>query len=392
MLTLRYDNTPAGAPDTYGNADDILYGPNDTELQRFRKSAAGAPAASAALIAAIDAWIGQRGAPARPVYLMVHGYLYDPASDKDFSAASPFGTIYGTPNPPNPTHNLSWLPLVGECADDGSAGADNAIAFAYTSDAKAADWSRAGWSLRYQYAVFDLAPAAARALATVIAHLGTRAVPIRILAHSLGTRTTSQALGLLQGKVPANLQRAVLLDGAEFCVDARDNLLAKGFDVFNIVNGTDRVLELGGQKTLHPIRANNSLEACSIGFTGLCKDDEWLDLQLDNPDLVTWLANGRAPTARRYAIDANAQENSHPFAAFNHWCCYTNDGNRDLVRDLLQNDAMTIAAMRAAGVPGGTSAPAFGQFRGVPIPTVPRTRSARQDILRTGDFMPGGSG
>ena len=42
MLTLRYDNLPAGAPDTYGETEDVLYGPGDAELQRFRKATSGA--------------------------------------------------------------------------------------------------------------------------------------------------------------------------------------------------------------------------------------------------------------------------------------------------------------------------------------------------------------
>ncbi len=379
MLALRYDNIPAGAPDTYGTTEDVLYGPGETELQRFRKSVPGAPSASPALAATIDQWLAQRGGPARPVYIMVHGYLYDPTSTQDYSSDSPFGSVFG--NPPDPVYNLSWLPLVGECNDAGTPLADSAIAFAYTSDATAAEWTRAGWNQRYQYAVFDLAPLAARALATVIAYLGTLPVTIRILAHSLGTRTMSQAIGLLHGRVPANLERLVLLDGAEFCVDAQANLLAKGFDVINIVNRADRVLLLGGQTILHPIRPNNSLEACSIGFSGLCDHDQWLDLQLDRPELVAWFASGQAPTGKAYAVDGNALENSHPFAAFNHWCCYTNDGNRTLVRDLLQDDRMTVAALRKAGVPGGTTAPAFGHFAGVPIPPVPTSRQAREDAV-----------
>lgn len=382
MLALRYDNVPAGAPDTYGTTEDVLYGPDDRELQRFRKSVPSAPAPSAALIAALDGWIARRGGPDRPVYVMVHGYLYDPASTEDHSSDSPFGSVFG--NPPDPVHNLTWLPLVGECNDVGVSLSDSAIAFAYTSDASASEVQNAGWNQRYQYAVFDLAPLAARALAVVLAHLGTLPVTVRILAHSLGTRTTSQALRLLAGRIPANLDRVVLLDGAEFCIDAQANLLAKGFDVVNIVNRTDRVLLLGGQTILHPIRQNNSLDACSIGFNGLCDDPAWIDLQLDRPDLVRWFASGSAPTGKAYSVDANALENSHPFAAFNHWCCYTNDGNRALIRDLLQDDRMTVTALRRAGAPGGTNAPAFGRFAGIPIPPVPSSRQDRQDVIGTG--------
>jgi hypothetical protein len=379
MLKLKYNPAVAGAPNQYGTLVDRLEAGDDSLLQEFPKAQAGFIPPEAALSNAISTWLARRGARPEPVIVMVHGYLFNPNDSLDTDQNSPFSSVYGVP--PATNYHLSWLPLVGECDQMGGDKAENAIAFAYKSVAGFAEFAGAGWNFSYQHAVFDLAPLAARALAAILAALAAQTPLVRILAHSLGTRTVGQAIRLLRARMPANLERLVLLDGAEFCVDAAANFAGCAFDVFNIVNRTDTVLRLGGDELCAPIRPNNSLSARVIGFDGLGNNARWLDLQLDNPALVRWFAQGNAPDGKPYAIDALAREESHPFAGLDHWSCYTNDGNRALVRDLLFSDVMTVAQMQAHRVPDGTDAPARGHFNDQPIPPTPQSRMERQRQL-----------
>ena len=376
MLRFRYHAVPSGAPDTYGTtADRLLVG--DTPILDIRKSDPDAPSAPAQLAQAIETWLAGRTDPARPVYLMVHGYQFDPSSGETSNTNSPYGSVYGVPSATLP-HNLSWLPLVGECDDSGNPLGDAAIAFAYTSIGSANDYSSAGWSNSYQHAVFDLSPLAARALATILDYLGRRPIRLRVLAHSLGTRTISQAMHLLRDRIPASVERVILLQGAEFCVDAQANLLGKGFDVSTVMNRDDQVLGHGGDTFCHPYRPNNSLEACVIGQEGLCDDPAWLDLPLDKEELQTWFAAANAPTGTAYTITGEATDGAHGGQILGHWVSYTDDGNRALVRDLLQDDRMTVAALRAAGVPRGTGRPSFGHFAGHAVPATLDTRAKRE--------------
>ena len=381
MLSLTYRPTAAGAPSEYGAATDYLQAANAAPLQDFPKAQPGFMPPSDRLVEAIGNWLPTRARPADPLVVMVHGYLYDPAKTGVAGGDSPFATVYGLP--PAANSQLSWLPLVGECDADGANPTENAIAFAYTSESPAGEFARAGWDNEYQYAVFDQSPLAARALASILAALGARHdITVRILAHSLGTRTTSQAIGLLRARMPANLDRVVLLDGAEFCVDAAANFAGCSFDVINIVNGTDLVLRLGAEKMCHPVRPNGAAEACVIGYDGLGGNARWIDLRLDNPELVTWCAAARAPDGVPYALQAMALDGDpHPLAGLDHWSCYTNPGNRPFVRDLLFSDVMTVAQLRAHGASDGSGQPMYGQFAGRAIPLVPPSRVARQRLI-----------
>jgi hypothetical protein len=381
MLKLIYDTVDAGAPSQYGNAIDVFRDENRNMLQNFPKTQAGFAPAEPALAAAIDTWLAARGDRAEPVVVMVHGYLYDPSKNNGMDPDSPFQLTYGYPSPTLDAH-LTWLPIVGECDQNGQNRAENAVAFAYRSEADIAATARAGWNNSYQYAVFDLSPLAARALASVLVYLGSKPITLRVLAHSLGTRTFSQALRLIRARMPPNLDRVVLLDGAEFCVDAAANFAACPFDVFNVSSRMDTVLRLGATQLCHPMRQNGSLSACVIGFDGLGGgNDRWLDMQFDSQALVDWYAAANAPDGIPYSIDAAAEEGSHPSAGMDHWACYTNDGNRALLRDLLASDVMTGAQFKAHGIPLGNSSPAFGRFDGVAVPTLPQSTVERQRLI-----------
>jgi len=390
MLRLNYTCKPAGAPDTYGTADDTLKTEAGDRLQLFRKSTPGAAEPSAALASHINDWLRRRRDARHPVIVMVHGYLYDP-DEADTHDSNPRSSVFGTPPAVHPA--LSWLPIVGECDDAGSTIAETAIGFAYTSHAGRPEVGEAGWNQPYQYAVFDQSPLAARALATVLRHLGTTDARVRILAHSLGTRTTSQAIGMLGERTPGNIDRIVLLNGAEFSVDAAANFRGRKMDVLNICSRADAVLKLGGDTLCHPIRLQNSPAACVIGRDGLAKAPRWLDLQLDSDALQHWFAEARAPNGTAYQVSPHPDANDpHRTAKLAHWCCYTGNGNRALVRDLLLHPAMTVAGLREAAVPEGNDSPMHGRFSNVAIPPTPVSRADRRIALDTNGPVAGGAG
>lgn len=391
MLRLNYFD--ADAPDQNGGLVDWLQAADQSVLQTFPRGQLGYAAPEAALSEAVQAWLTMRGQRPEPVIVMVHGYMFDPTNSPDTSPDSPFDSIYGSP--PRVNYHQSWLPLVGECDDNGGAVSENAVAFCYKSIASLADVRATGWINSYQHAVFELAPRAARALASILGTLADKAPLVRILAHSLGTRTTTQAMRLVRARLPETLDRIVMLDGAEFCVDAAAGFTGCQYDVFNIVNRRDSVLRIGGDQACDPVRAVGTLGSCVIGFDGLGGNDRWLDLQLDNASLAQWLAAGNAPDGNPYAIDPLAEEDSHPFAGLDHWACYSNDGNRALVRDLLLSDVMTVARMKQHGVPAGTNAPAYGMFNNQPVPPTPLTPMDRQRVFAqafTAAAAGGGSG
>jgi hypothetical protein len=379
MLTLKYFD-----------AIDQLQAADQSVLQSYPRDQLGYAAPEDALAQYVRAWLTERGARRDPVIVMVHGFEYDPSSAPAATPDSPFTSIYGLP--PTVNYHLSWLPLVGECDQNGGNQSQNAVAFCYNSIGSLADVRAAGWINPYQHAVFDLAPRAARALASILVAVSEHAPIVRILAHSLGTRTTTQAMRLARARLPGTMDRIVMLDGAEYCVDAAATFIGCQCDVFNIANRKDSVLKWGGDQACDPIRGVGTIGACVVGYDGLGGNDRWTDLQLDNVLLRQWLAAGNAPDGNPYNIDPLAEEDSHPVAGLDHWACYTNDGNRAFVRDLLMSDVMTVPLMKQHGAPAGTDAPAYGMFNGKPIPPTPQTLLDRQRAFGIGNSAGVGGG
>jgi hypothetical protein len=394
MLILRWLAANAGNPDaaTYGNAVDQLFaGDPPAPVQSFRRGEQGLAPPAFALTAALDAWLAGRTDRTAPVVVMTHGYQYDPSPTFDQGTDDPCHSVYGTPGvsyggAPPLDARMSWLPLIGECDESGRPLADCAIAFAWTSEGTMRTFSQACWDNGYKYAALELAPAAARALATVLGYLAEKA-PLRLFAHSLGTRTTSQAVGLIPNAARGAIERAILLGGAEYCVDALQHL-APACDVVSLGSQLDKVVRLG-EMACDPVRNNNTLGAMVIARHGLGGQARWLDLQIDSPQLVAWLSEARAPSGFNYAINALPQNDVHPNGELGHWVYYTNEGNRRLVRDLVQHPAMTRAGLVGSGVPAGFAADSSAPFATVPIPSTPMTCAERHPQLQA---MRGGRG
>ena len=397
MLSLEWTAIAAGAPDNpaYQAAADPLALEGGAVLQEFPRSAPNLPPPSTQLDDGIRTWLAARADPGSPVVVMVHGYQYDPSNHLGGGADDPYRLVYGVPGTmtaagqPLDAH-LSWLPLVGECDDTGANPADTAVAFAWLSEGSLGDFSNACWDNDYKYAALDLAPLASRALANVLVALAAHGPTIRILAHSLGTRVVTQAIGLLRGGI-AGLDRIVFMGGAEFCVDAAANFAGCAFDVINLASRIDTVLSLGAEQGCHPVRPNGSPAAAVIGREGLGANSRWLDLQLDSDALRTWFATGRAPNGVTYAIDAAAQNTAHPMAAMNHWAYYTNDGNRLLVRDLLLSPGLGVGQFVASNVPAGVARDGYGTFNGEPVPPTPQDCATRRAMVVASAATDGGT-
>lgn len=314
---------------------------------------------SQALVSAVQSWVLAQ--KTSHVTLMVHGFDYDPG-DSGSPDSDPFSMIYGVPwrNGLNP--RLTWLPIVGEYDDDGNPlNAGASIAFAWLSKATLGQYAGAGWNNPYLFSAFDLAPLAAQSLAAVIAAL-MQAGPasFSILAHSLGTRAVSLAMGYLRAGAPTlfpgNLHRIVLLDGAEYIVDANQNLVGDlGFDVFNIVNTGDRVLTFAAHAGSHPVRQHGSDAGRVIGCEGLKVTPNWLDVQIDRSDVHDWFLTSRNVEINAVAPDSDAA--IHSLASWNHWICYMDGvgaptgGNREMIRQMLDPARTSVQGFRAANFP-----------------------------------------
>ena len=387
MLKLEWvPNGNPGKPGTdgYDAATDSLNLLTDTGLvpvQSFAKGVAGAAYVSRALKIALDQWIAS--VQASRIVVMAHGYQYDPA-DGD-PGDDPYNLVYAVPSPAGTTdyHN-SWLPLVGETDNFGNKGQEIALSFAWISTGGVSQYEPAGWRNSYQYAALDLCPSAAKALATVLRYLNGSGKIIYILAHSLGTRLVSQAIGLLQSGVEdTNIQRVVLLGGAEFRPDAKANLLNRGLEVINIGSQSDEVLQWGADAACAPFRPIGSGTNVVVGRDGLEQVSDWLDLQIDLPDTITWLKQ------QKYSVSATpdpATDGLHPAAGLGHWVYYMNNGatdhqdtpggNRKLVTDLLADPEMDIDWFRKSGLAGIFGVGGYGQITVAP-PVTPASYDDR---------------
>ena len=137
-----------------------------------------------------------------------------------------------------------------------------------------------------------------------------------MLAHSLGTRLFTQAVRLA-GAQDAMLNNVILLDGAEFSVDAAATFAGRRCNVINVTNEVDAVLALGGEQLGDPSRTPGSVVACNLGRFGLgtvsgwngiaTYPPNWVDLSLDRLDVQAWFrAHGD------YTLTATASDTVHP--------------------------------------------------------------------------------
>lgn len=386
MLKLVWQPGAHAAPDeaAYRQASDSLTASHGDTSSRAQIPRALAPelADLAALTGVVKAWLAARTVPNAAVKLMLHGYNYDPrhVGDPDYD---PFVEIYGCPGVCSLNSRLSWLPLVEECNDDGSHPRETAIGFAWVSLTPRPEYATAGWSESYQYACVDLAALAANALAALLRVLAAEGVKVDVLAHSLGTRLFTKAVAAL-GANDGMLNNVILLDGAEFSVDAAATFAGRTFNVVNVTNEVDAALTTGAEQLGDPSRMPGSVPSCSLGRYGLGKPGSWIapavyprnwvDLGLERLDLQSWFkAHGG------YTLTPTASDGVHATGQMNHWACYTEPGNRAWLTDLLWKPGLNGATLaKAPGLPKGVLGDSQPVFAGVGIPTTtPMTMAAR---------------
>lgn len=382
MLRFVWRAQHAGAPDAagYAAAVDRLYqrtSAQETEVQPLPKGESAAPLPSAALAGAVTDWVAERGSGR--VVVLVHGYRWgqaDPARaefDDD-----PYRSIFALPDDlPADRQIESWVPMVGP---------DAAIGFAWTSDPGFFDYAAACWSNPYEYAVQDLAPQAAKALAAVLRALVDAGLTVDILAHSLGTRVAVQALALAAAAPggQATVRRAVMLGGAEYSVDALQMARGVETDFYSFANRSDGVLDWGAAELGGSQRPNNSMVSRVIGFDGVKRLDNWIDFQLDLKD------RNSAEQFRRW-FDRLGGYRLSGEAAYGrgiHWSYFLNPGNREFIADLFVKDAWTVAWLRGAGAPDGVERFRYDALSGVPPKPLMTCRS-RKNATR---FAERGSG
>lgn len=373
MLGFRWIAQHVGAPDSpaYPTAVDELRDYDGNALLPLPKTATGLPEPSEALTRCVSAWLAKRGKGR--VVVMVHGFDFDPSATVDpDNNDDPYNGVYANPTV---SGRESWLPIVGETDEAGNPLADIAVAFCWTSIGSMSQYGSACWSNLYQYPVFDLAPLAARALAAVIRTLVDQGVPVDVFAHSLGTRTATEAIRLLAANgYAAAVRRAILVGGAQFSVDARDALAGATTDVFSFASRSDPVLKWGGVTGCHPYRLVATQEARVIGRDGMEPTAHWIDLQCD-----------RTPAQQSVGFNAwfqaryGATLSDTPDERGAHWAYYRQPGNRVILAKMLTQDGLTPPSMRADGVIEGVVRPGgYGDLT-APVPPTPMTCAARMN-------------
>ncbi len=364
MLKFVWRAEHAGAPDHdgYDQAQDRLYQRLDPyeerELQAFPKRFDGCPAPGEPVNDAVTRWLADDGDRQR-VVVLVHGYNWgqrDP--ERAEFDGDPYATIYADPGELERAGKdpiQSWLPM---------AGAERTVAFAWTSDPGFFDYANACWSNPYEYAVQDLAPLAAQALAAVIRALSDAGLTVDLLAHSLGTRTAIKALDRLarEDGYKTAVRRAVMLGGAEYSVDALAVAPNVPTDFYNLVIREDPVLDWGAAELGGSQRPNNSMRSRVIGLDGMKRRANWLDLQLDHQDRAS------RREFERWFTKLNGYRLSGDKAAGRglHWAYFLHEGNRELIADLFDKSNYSVKWLRDEGCPDGVERFRYDALTGTP--------------------------
>ncbi|MBV9785735.1 MAG: hypothetical protein JO264_18165 [Acidisphaera sp.] len=370
MLKLIFSPRPGGAPDSgaWGNAADRLLDGQGNLIQPMPRPAdpyvAPPPAPSAALHAAIGRWV-----PAsRHATVLVHGFDFNPVPDEHPAPADdPFNRVYAMPDHEFPGQpNESWFRFVDPAT---------AIAFAWKSTGSLSDWVEACWSEFYSYALCDLAPLAARALATVLAACRAAGLTVDIVAHSLGSRTSIMAIGALAASMRSAVRRCVFIEGAEYCVDADTVARLVDTQFVSICNRADPVLrDLAGSYG-DPQRLPNSIPSMVLGYNGLDRLPNWLDIELDPADPA------RDAAFRAFFSRYKLQPSGAPFQGRGqHWAAYLWPDNQAMISRLLTDTNFSISELRAQNFPEGVAFATPGRFKGQPVPGQITTCLRRQEL------------
>ncbi len=321
--------------------------------------------------------------------ILVHGFDFDPVSSSSKfmktvpqEKQDPRSGIFDLPNK-DPALGESWLPIFG-VTNQQQADAAPLLCFCWRSSGA---YGLASFTNFYQHAVFDLAPQAAKSLAATIAVLNAAGITLDIVAHSLGTRVVMKALATLPECVRATaVRRIVLMNGAEFSIDALAAMRGVNADVFNLVSRRDKlVLELGAQQMMMPFRAPGR-QAWVIGYNGMMALPGWIDIAMDpQVGLSETLASSVAAkqsaalaTLGGFTLSTEGYKGRGP-----HWSTYRDPQNQAFVQALLTRPDWTAQHLRASGIVEGfieenANAARYGDIVHITHPRIPFTDAERK--------------
>ena len=277
---------------------------------------------------------------------MVHGFLFDPrdtVSDVPEESDNPHARLYhfnASPDDEVRHHTTGWPVHLGFDAEDTTGRSGLVFAFGWSSRPGFASSLISHFQNFYGRA-YENAEEAAWNLACCLAVLD-RVLPagkrIDLFCHSLGSRVVIRAIAQLvkagQKNILRRLDRALILGGAEYVVEARlmlDRLAEAGLrnhiQFYNVVSRENDVLDKLGENFGPRTFGNSNV----IGHNGLDVEvpqrtgPSWLDLQIDGKALAAWM--------KKHGFTVTGD---NPESVWDHWYYYTDHGNMALYRSILR--------------------------------------------------------
>ncbi len=305
----------------------------------------------------------------QPVVVMAHGFLFDPkqsANPVPADSDNPHSRVYHFQDrneaEEQKEHTTSWLLHLGFEPDDRAGASRLAVAFGWHSQPGFAQ-SLLEYGQNFYARAYDFAERSAWPFANVLDELARRLPDRRIdiVTHSLGARLVVRALALAAKHQPAiieRIDRIVILGGSEYVFEAQllyqrlEGLsLApdRGPTVYNFVSYENDVLDVLAENFGARFFGNSQVIGHN-GFETTTQPARWMDLQIDDPELQTWMA-------ARHGIEISGDR---PGNVWDHWYYYTFRGNLALYRAILRNrDTWTLAALRKGDdrIPEGVRTP-----------------------------------
>jgi len=250
-----------------------------------------------------------------PIIILLHGFRYDPKNPDH----CPHNSLYAvSPNSHIARANVSWVNGLGFTDID----RDENLCIGFGWAARGTIW-RANANARH----------AAIALRKVMNLLRRRFPnrPISILAHSLGAHV---ALGALHGLAERAVDRMVLMSPAvmqNHAQAALGSLAGRSVEVINIISRQNDLYDAALEWMLHPRDAHAKALGNGLGI----RNQNWLDVEIDNPQVTRALAGMGFPLEQAPA-------------AVCHWSCYTRAGIFDFYKSVLcHSDETPLAELRA---------------------------------------------
>lgn len=256
-----------------------------------------------------------------PVCVLIHGYRF--TCRGKHGEADPYRLLYSGPD--------GWAARLGFWRD----GLEDGLCLAFGWEARS---FRSNGRVRSFAQIYRDAEVAGRALARLMQDIARERPDLQIdlLAHSLGARVALQAAGSLPG-LPVG--RLILMGAAEYCaVAARQAARIGGAQIFHLMSRANDVFDhlfiAGAPRPALP--GDRSLG--SGGMLGTRRTGNWLDLQLDLPELTGWMA------ARGHRMGS--------IPPICHWHFYADPGAMSFYRAILRQRAgYTIGALLSDGLP-----------------------------------------